>query len=166
MWPFLALNVKQAIPMVMGANIGTSVTSTFVAMGQINVRKEFERAFAGATVHDMFNWLTVIVLLPVEICTGYLLWLSGLMVSNVKSDSSEESVDLPGLKTITKPLTDLIVIVRKDQIVCSSRYWTFTWKLLKIRVHFSLFLVLFLNFFVFRSKSGIRYHKKSSERIE
>ncbi|XP_063729050.1 sodium-dependent phosphate transport protein 2A-like isoform X2 [Symsagittifera roscoffensis] len=108
------LNVKQAIPMVMGANIGTSVTSTFVAMGQINVRKEFERAFAGATVHDMFNWLTVIVLLPVEICTGYLLWLSGLMVSNVKSDSSEESVDLPGLKTITKPLTDLIVIVSSN----------------------------------------------------
>jgi hypothetical protein len=35
-------------------------------------RDEFSRAFAGATVHDMFNWLTVLVLLPVEIASGRL----------------------------------------------------------------------------------------------
>ena len=36
-------------------------------MGQIHDRDEFRRAFAGATVHDMFNWLSVIVLLIVEV---------------------------------------------------------------------------------------------------
>ena len=61
----------------------------------------------------MFNWLTVIILLPVEVLTGYLLWLSGLMVSGMDNSGLEsgESIDIPGLKTITKPLTDLIVVV-------------------------------------------------------
>ena len=58
--------------MVMGANIGTSVTNTFVSMGQIGDRNNFQRAFAAATVHDMFNWLTVLVLLPLEMASGYL----------------------------------------------------------------------------------------------
>ena len=58
--------------MVMGANIGTSVTNTFVSLGQIGDRTNFRRAFAAATVHDMFNWLTVLVLLPLEMISGYL----------------------------------------------------------------------------------------------
>ena len=56
----------------MGANIGTSVTNTIVSMAQSGDRNEFRRAFAGATVHDMFNWLAVIVLLPLEVATGEL----------------------------------------------------------------------------------------------
>ena len=54
----------------MGANIGTSVTNTIVSIGQITNKDEFKRAFAGATVHDMFNWLAVIILLPIEVVTG------------------------------------------------------------------------------------------------
>lgn len=54
----------------MGANIGTSITNTLVSLGQITKKDQFRRAFAGATVHDMFNWLAVIVLLPIEAGTG------------------------------------------------------------------------------------------------
>ena len=102
--------------MVMGANIGTSVTNTLVAMGQIESREEFRRAFAGATVHDMFNWLTVIVLLPLEVCTGYLAFLSGLMVQNIEDTSTGkgENVKIPGLNLVTDPLIDLIVKVKTD----------------------------------------------------
>lgn len=64
------LDVRTSIPIVMGANIGTSVTNTIVSMGQITNRDDFRRAFAGATVHDMFNWMTVIILLPIEVGTG------------------------------------------------------------------------------------------------
>jgi sodium-dependent phosphate cotransporter len=56
--------------MIMGANIGTSLTSTLVSLTQIGDKGQFELAFAGATVHDCFNWLTVITLLPVEMATG------------------------------------------------------------------------------------------------
>lgn len=66
----LVFTVKHAIPVVMGANIGTSVTNTIVSLGQVTKKNEFRRAFAGATVHDMFNWLTVLVFLPLEAGTG------------------------------------------------------------------------------------------------
>ena len=66
---FLVLSVQTTIPMIMGANIGTTITSTLVAFVQVNKRAEFQLAMEGATVHDMFNWLCVCILLPVEVVT-------------------------------------------------------------------------------------------------
>jgi sodium-dependent phosphate cotransporter len=60
------LTITQAVPMVMGANIGTTITNTIVSMGHIRLRKEFELAFSGATVHDFFNLCAVILFLPLE----------------------------------------------------------------------------------------------------
>ena len=51
--------MKNAIPIIMGSNIGTSVTGILVAVTQAGNRGHFEKAFSAATVHDMFNWLTV-----------------------------------------------------------------------------------------------------------
>lgn len=67
-----ALTIEGAVPIIMGANIGTSVTNTLVSLGHVTRKEEFRRAFAGATVHDFFNWLTVLFLLPLEIAFGYL----------------------------------------------------------------------------------------------
>lgn len=67
-----ALPVANAVPMIMGANIGTTVTNTIVSLAHIGRRDEFRRAFAVATCHDFFNYLTVLVLLPLEMATGYL----------------------------------------------------------------------------------------------
>ncbi len=63
------LTVAQAVPVVMGANVGTSITNTLVSLGHISQGEAFRRAFAGATVHDIFNLLTVAILLPVELLT-------------------------------------------------------------------------------------------------
>ena len=62
-----ALQLRSAIPLIMGANIGTTVTNMLVSMGHLGNRVEFRRAFAGAIVHDFFNILAVIVLFPIEI---------------------------------------------------------------------------------------------------
>jgi sodium-dependent phosphate cotransporter len=67
-----SLTVEGAIPIVMGANIGTSVTNTLVSMGHITRPEEFKRALAGATVHDFFNLLAVLILFPLELVFGYL----------------------------------------------------------------------------------------------
>ncbi|MEM1054184.1 MAG: Na/Pi symporter [Bacteroidota bacterium] len=64
------LSVENAIPVIMGANIGTTVTNTIVSMGHITQPVEFRRAMAGATVHDFFNWLAVLILLPLELIFG------------------------------------------------------------------------------------------------
>ncbi|XP_060069023.1 sodium-dependent phosphate transport protein 2B-like [Ylistrum balloti] len=109
------LEVATAIPIVMGANIGTSVTNTIVALGQITDKDDFRRAFAGATVHDMFNWVSVIILLPLEVISGYLFRLSGAIVDSLHLEKYKEGKkDL--LKAITKPFTTKIVQVDSKAI--------------------------------------------------
>ena len=66
------LPLANAIPIVMGANIGTTVTATIVSLAHMARRDEFERAFPIAVCHDVFNYLSVLVLLPIEIATGFL----------------------------------------------------------------------------------------------
>jgi sodium-dependent phosphate cotransporter len=66
------LPLANAVPMIMGANIGTTVTNTLVSMAHIGRKDEFKRAFGVATCHDFFNFLSVAVLLPIEIATGVL----------------------------------------------------------------------------------------------
>ncbi len=66
------LSVSTAVPMIMGANIGTTVTNTIVSLTHLRRGEEFRRAFAAATMHDFFNVIAVAVLLPIEIVTGVL----------------------------------------------------------------------------------------------
>jgi sodium-dependent phosphate cotransporter len=66
------LTVPLAVPMIMGANIGTTVTNTLASLGYLRRSTEFRRAFAGATMHDFFNLLAVAVLLPLELATKFL----------------------------------------------------------------------------------------------
>ena len=96
-----AVSINTGIYMIMGANIGTSVTNTIVAMGQMADGSQLERAFAGATVHDLFNLLTVAVLFPLELISGYLRALTGAMLPS--SVASGKSWSGP-LKKIVSPL--------------------------------------------------------------
>ncbi len=66
------IGLSSAIPMVMGANIGTTVTNTLVSLGHIRRKEEFKRAFASSTVHDFFNMLAVLIFFPLEIMFGFL----------------------------------------------------------------------------------------------
>ncbi|MEC8977062.1 MAG: Na/Pi symporter [Actinomycetota bacterium] len=81
-----ALGVDQAVPMIMGANIGTTVTNTLVSLGHVRQSAEFKRAFAAATVHDFFNVLAVSILLPIELIfrpiSGTAKWVSELLVGS------------------------------------------------------------------------------------
>lgn len=61
------LPVAYAIPIIMGANIGTTITNILVSLAFVTRREDFRRAFAGATVHDFFNLCAVIVFFPLEI---------------------------------------------------------------------------------------------------
>jgi sodium-dependent phosphate cotransporter len=61
-----------AVPVVMGANIGTAVTNTIVSMAYIGTPREFGRAFGCAVIHDLFNVYTVALLLPLQLATNFL----------------------------------------------------------------------------------------------
>ncbi|MGE0588898.1 MAG: Na/Pi symporter [Cyclobacteriaceae bacterium] len=71
-----SLTLEGAIPIIMGANVGTTITSTIVSLGFIAKKKEFIRAVAAGTYHDFFNILTVLILFPFEYFYGLLSGLS------------------------------------------------------------------------------------------
>lgn len=119
------IKVPNAIPMIMGANIGTSVTNTIVSFTQITDRQGFERAFSCAVLHDMFNWVTVIIFLTIEIMTGYLYHMTKAMVESFHLSTQEKPPDL--LKAITKPLTKVVIQIDKNVLkgwtTNSSKYF-------------------------------------------
>merc|ERR1719422_1202754 len=106
--------VRTAIPMIMGANIGTSVTNIIVALTQAGDREQFRKAFACANVHDMFNWLSAFILVINESLTGYLESLTGVLVANVGSRNATQVKSPDFLKALTKPFTKVLVQLDKD----------------------------------------------------
>jgi sodium-dependent phosphate cotransporter len=102
-----ALTIEGAIPVIMGANIGTSVTNSLVSLGHVTRRNEFERAFAGATVHDLFNLLTVLILFPLEIATGYLAKTSTILASGIADIGGLNLLD--PIKLVIRPVALWIV---------------------------------------------------------
>jgi len=65
-------SIRIAIPIIMGANIGTTITNTIVSLGHISRTDEFKRAYGCAIVHDIFNIIVVAILLPLEIYFGFI----------------------------------------------------------------------------------------------
>ena len=102
------LPVGIAIPMIMGSNVGTTVTNTLVSLGHVRDKSEFRRAFSAATVHDFFNLIAVAIFLPLEIMFGLLervsAWLATLLVG---ADSYSMS-DMDFMKALTKPFVNLV----------------------------------------------------------
>ncbi|WP_166347171.1 Na/Pi symporter [Phytoactinopolyspora limicola] len=139
------LPVSVAVPMIMGANIGTTVTNTLVSLGYVRNKEDFKRAFSAATVHDFFNLLAVAIFLPLEIMFG-LIERSALAIAQpLVGDSSYSMENTNVIGTLTAPVTDTIkgaagalpttfggvamIIVGTAMILLSIRY---IGKLLKI----------------------------------
>jgi sodium-dependent phosphate cotransporter len=102
-----AIGVRSAIFMVMGANIGTTVTAKIVSLGHITRKAEFRRAFAASSVHDTFNFITVAILFPLEYYFRILeysaTWMASIFV-DVTGITNPENY----LKIITNPAVELL----------------------------------------------------------
>jgi len=95
--------VGTAIPVVMGANIGTTVTNTLVAMGHVTNPVQFKRAIGCSTMHDFFNMLSVIVLLPIEMSTHILERIATALAGRFDTVTHFSAPQSP-LKAAMKPL--------------------------------------------------------------
>ena len=96
------LDIRQAIYMVMGANVGTAITAIIVTLGHLGDGDELEKAFAGAVINFVFKILVVVVLLPLEVATGYLYYLTKAMLPESVGDG--EKWEGP-IKKIVSPLS-------------------------------------------------------------
>lgn len=115
--PENALPLVNAVPMIMGANIGTTVTNTFVSLAYTGRRDEFQRAFAVATCHDFFNFIAVALLLPLELATGYLQRMAAMAAEFVTTVTPGVDYDSPlkgALKLVMTPVTGLAEMLFSD----------------------------------------------------
>ena len=101
------LPVSTAVPMIMGANIGTTITNTIVSLGHVTNDDEFERAFAAATIHDFFNLWSVVVFLPLEIAFHPLEQIGGWMAKSMLGGSAVRVSDFNLVNAATQPMVRL-----------------------------------------------------------
>lgn len=101
-----ALTIHTAIPIIMGANIGTSVTAVLVSLAHVNRSFEFRRSFAAASVHDFFNFLSVIVLFPLQYYTNFL-GHSSRFLAELFQDVGGMELFNP-VKAMTKPVVSWV----------------------------------------------------------
>ncbi|GGA75469.1 sodium:phosphate symporter [Pseudoclavibacter endophyticus] len=104
--------MEIAIPMLMGANLGTTMTNTLVSLGMAGEKATFRRAFAAATVHDFFNVLAVAIMLPLEMMFGILQTSAGWLAGITSGDGGVVAVVFGALGTvvsfITEPLYEVV----------------------------------------------------------
>lgn len=115
------ITVSNAIPIVMGANIGTTVTGILVSIGHIGRREEFKRAVSGGTLGGFFKMMCVTIIFPLELATGILGKIANWM--------SSAFVDIGGItftspiKLATKPIVHFIEnIVMKLKVSSGMAY--------------------------------------------
>jgi len=113
------IEIPEAIPIVMGANIGTTVTNIIVSMGLIRRRQEFSRALAGATVHDFFNLLSVLIFLPLEMTTHFIERTARFLAATFENTGGFTLIS--PLKAIVSPVAGAIGNVLRQ--IISSPDW-------------------------------------------
>ncbi|HHI02533.1 MAG TPA: hypothetical protein ENL22_03315, partial [candidate division Zixibacteria bacterium] len=106
------ISIEGAIPIVMGANIGTTITNAMVSLTHITRSREFGRAFGGAIVHDIFNLLAVILLFPLQYFTNFLGY-AALFMEGVFENSGGLQFISP-IKVITEPVVNGIIHLLGD----------------------------------------------------
>ena len=106
-----SLSVEAAVPMIMGANIGTTITNTLVSLGSVARRADFRRAFAAATVHDFFNLMAVAIFLPLQIWTNFLSSGAKFIADQLPVGDAGGKFDSPlksAVKTVASWIQDLL----------------------------------------------------------
>lgn len=101
-----AVSLSGAIPIIMGANMGTSVTNTLVSVGHISRPSEFRKAFSASTIHDFFNLLAILILFPLQLMTD-ILGISARYLAALFQGVGGLSFANP-LKMMTAPVVDMI----------------------------------------------------------
>ncbi|CCQ60026.1 Sodium-dependent phosphate transporter [Crocosphaera watsonii WH 0401] len=102
------LPVSIAIPMVMGSNLGTTITNTIVSLGHIGNKEEFRKAFAAATIHDFFNLLAILIFLPLEITTHFLEETALFLAQFLKGTETPDLTGFNFVEFITVPVLKLM----------------------------------------------------------
>ncbi|MFH1786391.1 MAG: Na/Pi symporter [archaeon] len=66
------ITIAESVPLIMGANIGTTVTMTLVSMAYAFRKQEFSKVVPAALVDDLFKFFNVAIFFALELTTHVL----------------------------------------------------------------------------------------------
>lgn len=101
--------VEIAVPMIMGANMGTTITNTIVSLGNFRDRSAFKKSFAAATVHDFFNLYSIVIFLPVEAVFHPLEKIAALLAAYMSGGAEAATAGFNVVAMATKPVSRALV---------------------------------------------------------
>ncbi|MDW3196651.1 MAG: Na/Pi symporter [Cytophagales bacterium] len=104
-----SISLQSALPIVMGANIGTTITSTIVSLGYITKTTEFRKAISAGVSHDIFNVLIVLILFPLELKYQFLSSISSDLSAFLKDSTTQQGSNFGGILNVLNPATEFIL---------------------------------------------------------
>jgi sodium-dependent phosphate cotransporter len=100
------ISLDMGIFVIMGANIGTTLTSDIISLSYITNKNKFRLALSAGVVHDFFNIFTTIIIFPLEyyykILSGSAMYITKIL--GVQTPTPDMVVSKP-VYSIIKPLT-------------------------------------------------------------
>jgi sodium-dependent phosphate cotransporter len=102
------LPIITAIPMIMGSNMGTTITNTLAALGNLREDEAFNRSFAAATVHDFFNLFTIFIFLPLELLFHPLEYFSRWMARWFYGSADVSVGRFDFIRLVTRPAINVV----------------------------------------------------------
>lgn len=85
------LSLQAAVPIIIGANIGTTITATAVSLTYLTRRKYFRKAYTTALLHTIFNLWGALVWFLLELYFGLLSNISAWFAHLIKSENPIQS---------------------------------------------------------------------------
>jgi len=112
--------IQFGVPMVLGANIGTTVTNTIVAFGieRGMTMKEFKDTIPGVIVDDVYEGLTIAIFFTLELTTGLIskivlrlgdFYTEVLQMETLFASFENTIIDIIIEEPMIKPMKNLVV---------------------------------------------------------
>lgn len=102
------VSVPVAIPIILGANIGTTLTPLLVAFSFVGDRGNFRRAFAAASLHSSFNLVFVMVAFALELAFHPLRSFTGWVSETLLGEGSQHTPTGNVVLELVSPIIDTI----------------------------------------------------------
>lgn len=102
------ISVSVAVPIILGANIGTTITASIVSFSYLGDRTSFRRAFTSASMHTWFNTLFALVAFLLELTIRPLSRFADVVSETVVGDDPSDTGR--GLFQLYSPLIDALGI--------------------------------------------------------
>lgn len=155
------ITVGDSVYILMGANIGTTITNTIVGLAHSHRREEFDRLVPAILVDDVFKIINVTVFFILEVATGF---LHGASIKIV--DYISEQTLMGGILDRFPDLIDLITAAPATSVITAITSLEVSVGLQALIVGVAFFLLLIASLTLMAEVLEHLLHDRSRELID